>query len=82
MSASWKRTLLGVLALLALSLTLWAVAAAWGTQAEAAVSVRYQIAADNDQAWMVDSATGRVWHCDEGICRELAVTNLHPRPGG
>jgi hypothetical protein len=46
----------------------------------AAVASRYQIQADGGNAWMVDSATGRVWFCDEGACRELPVTGLHPRP--
>jgi hypothetical protein len=82
MSDRWTKMFVAVLALLAMSLAVWAVAAGWGTRAEAAVAVRYEITADSGEAWMVDSATGRVWYCDEGSCRELPVANLHPRPGG
>ncbi len=46
----------------------------------ATAGIRYQIEAEGENAWMVDSATGRVWFCDEGVCRELPVTGLHPRP--
>ncbi len=46
----------------------------------ASPAIRYQIEAEGANAWMVDSATGRVWFCDEGVCRELPVTGLHPRP--
>ncbi len=54
-----------------------------GGEAEAAaLPVRYQIAvAYGANAWMVDSATGRVWLCEDGGCREMPVANLHPRPG-
>lgn len=66
-----------------LSLCVWAIAANVGGDAEAAsAAVRYQITAvDTATAWMVDSATGRVWLCEDGGCREMAVANLHPRPG-
>jgi len=66
-----------------LSLCVWAIAANMGGEAEAAtVAVRYQITAgDGANAWMVDSATGRVWLCEDGGCREMPVANLHPRPG-
>jgi hypothetical protein len=66
-----------------LSLCVWAIAGNVGGEAEAAsAAVRYQITAgDGATAWMVDSATGRVWLCEDGGCREMAVANLHPRPG-
>jgi len=66
-----------------LSLCVWAIAASMGGEAEAAsAAVRYQITSgDTATAWMVDSATGRVWLCEDGGCREMAVANLHPRPG-
>jgi hypothetical protein len=66
-----------------LSLCVWAIAGNVGGEAQAAsAAVRYQIATgDGATAWMVDSATGRVWLCQDGGCREMAVANLHPRPG-
>ncbi len=59
------------------------MAANMGGEAEApALPVRYQItAADGANAWMVGSAMGRVWLCEDGGCREMPVANLHPRPG-
>ena len=77
------KTVLFVMVVVVLSLYVWAIAANMGGEAEAAtVGMRYQItAADGDNAWMVDSATGRVWLCEDGGCREMPVANLHPRPG-
>ena len=83
MSGRRLKTVLFVMVVAVLSLCVWAIAANMGGEAEAAtVAVRYQItAADGATAWMVDSATGRVWLCEDGGCREMAVANLHPRPG-
>jgi hypothetical protein len=72
---------MGVLALAILLALGWLTTGLWERPAHAAAAVvRYRIEADGNRAWMVDSATGRVWVCDEGACRELPVTGLHPRP--
>lgn len=81
MSTLTRRTVFVALGLAFAGLVLCLLAALAARPAQAAgVGMRYQIEADGGNAWMVDSATGRVWFCDEGICRELPVTGLHPRP--
>ncbi len=83
MSARWVRMLVLVTAAAVLSVCAWAIAGNMGGGAEAATpAVRYQIeAGEGANAWMVDGATGRVWLCEDGGCREMPVANLHPRPG-
>ena len=83
MSDRWMKTVLFVMVAAVLSLCVWAIAAGMGGEAEAATAaVRYQITAgDGANDWMVDSATGRVWLCEDGGCREMPVANLHLRPG-
>jgi len=83
MSDARMKIVLFVVVAAVLSLCVWAIAANVGGEAEAAsAAVRYQITAgDGAHAWSVDSATGRVWLCEDGSCREMAVANLHPRPG-
>ena len=83
MSNPGMKMVLFVIVAAVLSLCVWAIAASMGGEAEAAtVAARYQITAgDTATAWMVDSATGRVWLCEDGGCREMPVANLHPRPG-
>ena len=83
MSNPRMKMVLFVMVAAVLSLCVWAIAGNMGGGAEAAsAAVRYQIeTGDGATAWMVDSATGRVWLCEDGGCREIAVANLHPRPG-
>ena len=85
MVVSDGRTMVVVLVMVVavLSLCVWAIAGNVGGEAQAAgAAVRYQIATgDGATAWMVDGATGRVWLCEDGGCREMPVANLHPRPG-
>jgi len=83
MSNLRMKVVLFVMVVAVFSLCAWAIAANMGGEAEAAtVAVRYQITAGpGENAWMVDGATGRVWLCEDGGCREMAVANLHPRPG-
>ena len=83
MSGRWVKMVLFVMAVAVVSLCVWAIAANVGSEAEAATAAaRYQITAgDGATAWMVDGATGRVWLCEDGGCREMPVANLHLRPG-
>jgi len=82
MSDQWLRRALALFAMVFLPLMFWVIASGWGADAEAQhIISRYSVAAGEVQAWMVDSATGRVWLCDDKSCRELPVANLHERVG-
>jgi hypothetical protein len=83
MDSRWLKVVAMAVMVVALAACLWVLASSLGGQAEAeSAGVRYQIEASGDRAWMVDSATGRVWLCEDGACREQPVSGLHPRPGG
>jgi hypothetical protein len=82
MKSRWLKVVAMTVMVIVLAACLWVLASNLGGQAQAeSAGIRYEVDASGDRAWMVDSATGRVWLCEDGGCREMPVAGLHPRPG-